>query len=193
MSWFTWTPLEAWANFFTVLSIWYAGRNSTLTWSTGIVAAILFGVLFYQVPLYADTQLQVFFVVTSVLGWYNWRKIGTTTKAITRSSPALLIKYFMLAAVAVVVYGAVLHYYTNDFKPWADVSILVGSVFATFLLMARKVENWPVWIVVNTISVPTYWAAELYLTSALYAVFFVHAFYGWYCWTRELKAGAQGV
>lgn len=188
-----WTPLEALANFFTVLSIWLAGRNSIQTWWTGILAAILFGILFYQIPLYADTQLQLFFVVTSFIGCYNWRTVNGAVTPITKSSKTDLAKYSLLSITTIIVYGFILHYYTNDFKPWADVSILVGSVFATFLLMARKIENWVVWIVVNTISVPTYWVAGLYLTSILYAVFFVHAFYGWYNWHREMTSSHETI
>lgn len=45
------------------------GRNNIHMWWTGIEGCTLFAVLFYQSNLYADVMLQVFFVVTGLVGW----------------------------------------------------------------------------------------------------------------------------
>ena len=68
----TWTSLEIAANLMTAICIFLAGRNNVHTWWTGIVACVLFGVLFYTSKLYADATLQIFFVVIGVLGWIGW-------------------------------------------------------------------------------------------------------------------------
>jgi nicotinamide mononucleotide transporter len=60
------TWIEIWANITTAICIFLAGRNSIHTWWTGIVSSILFSVLFYTSQLYADTLLQVFFIVTEI-------------------------------------------------------------------------------------------------------------------------------
>ena len=65
--------LEIAANACNALSILLAGLNSVHTWWVGILGCALFGVVFYQARLYADVTLQLFFVVTSAVGWWQWR------------------------------------------------------------------------------------------------------------------------
>jgi len=42
------------------------------SWPIGIVNVVLSFFLFYQVQLYPDMFLQVFFFVTNILGWWRW-------------------------------------------------------------------------------------------------------------------------
>ncbi len=51
------------------VSIFLAGRNNIHSWWTGIVGCALFSVLFFESQLYADVALQLFFIVTCVIGW----------------------------------------------------------------------------------------------------------------------------
>ncbi len=76
------TPLEIASNFFNLLSVYFANRNNVYTWWTGIVGSILFGVLFFEAKLYADVNLQIFFIVTSVWGWWNWLYGGAQKEAL---------------------------------------------------------------------------------------------------------------
>lgn len=199
------SALEMWANIMTVVCIFLAGRNNVHTWWTGIVASVLFGAVFYQANLYADTTLQVFFVVTSFIGWYNWikkedwiehedRDTGLQQLTITRSENKVayaekskIVNYVLVAIVVAGIYGWILHTFTNAFAPWIDSTVLTFSIVAQLLLMSRKVQNWPVWVLVNTLSVPLYFTRELYLTSALYAVFFVNALISWKTWVNLAK------
>lgn len=84
------TALEIAANAVTAVSIWLAARNSRHTWTTGIVGCILFAVQFYRVQLYADVTLQVFFIATSLVGWWHWRRASgeavSMEQPVTRAS-----------------------------------------------------------------------------------------------------------
>lgn len=190
----TWTPLEIAANLFTVICIFLAGRNSIHTWWTGIVACVLFGALFYQAKLYADVTLQVFFVVTSLVGWYGWMKKtsedvpGIVVLSLDRASEKTMVTMVSLAVLTAIGYGAVLHFFTDAYAPWIDSLVLTFSVIAQLLLMRRKLENWPVWVFVNLLSAPLYFSRELYLTAGLYTVFFVHALWAWKHWLNLADA-----
>lgn len=179
----TWTPLEIAANLLTAICIFLAGRNNVHTWWTGIVACILFGILFYTTQLYADATLQIFFVVTGILGWVGWVKMGDREPLKIANADKTTLTASLIAAVFVALgYGAILHTYTNAYAPWIDSTVLAFSVVAQILLMSRKVETWPVWLLVNTLSVPLFWSRELYLTSILYAFFWVNALVSWKHW-----------
>jgi nicotinamide mononucleotide transporter len=204
MEWFTWTPLELAANVMTAVCIFLAGRNNVHTWWTGIVACGLFGWLFYTSQLYADVTLQVFFIATSFIGWWNWANKNIPMDVSTAGDGSELqdkiesmkVAYagwstvVTMAGIAIVVaagYGWMLHKYTNAYAPWIDSTVLTFSVIAQLLLMRRNVENWPLWVLVNTLSVPLYWSRGLYMTSALYAVFWVNALWSWKTWVNLAK------
>lgn len=190
MNWFTWTPLELAANFFTVLCIVLAGRNNIHTWWTGIVGCILYGIMFFNVQLYADATLQIFFLITGIYGWMMWKTKGTSeTKELEINNASKdTLKFSIVAAIVVSVgYGWLLNSFTNAYAPFIDSIVLTFSVVAQLLLMSRSIETWKVWILVNTLSVPLFLSRELYLTSILYGFFWFNAFYSLYNWNRLKK------
>lgn len=184
------TWLEIAANATTALSVWLAARNHPHTWTVGIVGCALFGLQFFQTQLYADATLQVFFIATSLVGWQQWRRQGPGVPArpVTRTAPATLA-WMALAAVAVTAgYGSLLHRYTDAYLPYVDSAVLGLSVVAQCLLMLRKLETWPWWLAVNTLSVPLFASRGLWLTAALYTAYWFNAGYGWWRWRREVVA-----
>jgi nicotinamide mononucleotide transporter len=182
-------PLELAANGLTAAAIVLAGRNSVHTWWTGIVGCALFGALFAHSQLYADVLLQAFFVATGVFGWWKWlRGASGQPLPISHSSLASLLWTVPVGIGATAAYGALLHYYTDAFAPFFDSAVLVFSVIAQVLMMQRRVENWPFWLLVNTIAAPLYFSRGLYLTAALYAGFWINAIVSW-LWWRKLAAG----
>lgn len=177
--------IELLANAVTTVSILLAARNSVHTWWTGIVGSMLFSVTFYRVALYADVALQVFFIATSLVGWWQWLH-GGEGKAlrVSRVNPHQFATAIALAALATVSYGALLARFTNAYAPFVDSAILALSVVAQVFLMKRRVESWPVWLLVNTIAVPLYASRGLELTAILYAAYWVNAWFGWWRWRR---------
>ena len=182
------TPLEIAANAVTTLSIALAARNHVHTWTTGVVGCLLFGVVFIENQLYADATLQLFFLVTSVMGWWQWRKpvqAGAAERPITRAPPRTIV-WMAIGAVAVTLaYGGLLHRFTNAYMPYVDAAVLGLSVVAQCLLMQRRLETWPTWLMVNTLSVPLFASRGLWLTAVLYAAYWFNAWYGWWRWQRE--------
>jgi nicotinamide mononucleotide transporter len=188
------TSFEVGANTFNAASILLAGRNSVHTWWTGIVGCVLFAQVFFSARLYADTTLQVFFLASSVLGWWRWRTLRRDGQAplerpIRRTGLGLLA-WLGLAGVGVTIgYGWLLHRFTDAYAPMVDSAVLVFSVLGQLLLVGRRVESWWCWLLVNTISVPLLAARGLYLTSGLYLVFWVNAVVSLRRWRRLAAPG----
>jgi len=181
------SPLEIAANALATLSILLAGRNNVHTWWSGIVGCSLFAVLFYETRLYADVVLQLFFVASSIIGWWRWVKgKDGTPLPITRATARELTWSVPIGIAATAAYGAMLHAYTNAYAPFIDSSVLVFSVIAQWLMMQRRVETWPFWLLVNTIAVPLYASRGLYLTSLLYGVYWINAVVSWRWWRARL-------
>ncbi|HSW69075.1 MAG TPA: nicotinamide riboside transporter PnuC [Gammaproteobacteria bacterium] len=180
--------LEFSADAANLASVFLARKNSIHTWWASILACVLFAILSFKVKLYADTTLQLFFIVMSVYGWKNWQKIiNNKPLPITRVTSMTLLTYIILSLGIITAYGMLLHSLTDASFPFIDSIILVISILAQFLLITRKLENWLFWIIVNVIAVPVYFTKGLFLTSFLYAVFLVNAIYGFKKWKTALS------
>ncbi|CAN7686380.1 nicotinamide riboside transporter PnuC [Pseudoduganella sp. LjRoot289] len=185
------SPLELAANAVMTLSIVLAGRNSIHSWWLGVVGCALFGALFYGVQLYADVALQLFFIVTCVVGCYQWARGGGGAALPVTSARTATLAWMAAAGVAgAVAYGSMLHHYTSAYSPFVDSSVLAFSIIAQLLLMARRVETWPVWLLVNAVSVPLYASRGLHLTALLYAAYFVNALVSWRWWRKQMPVRA---
>lgn len=181
--------LEIAANIVTATAIFLAGRNSVHTWWLGIIGCTLFGVLFYGAKLYADVTLQVFFVATGLIGWYQWAG-GKNKEAlpITRTHVPTLIGSVVIGIIVGGIYAMLLYHFTDAYAPGWDTVLLVGSVIGQILLMNRKIENWGFWLLVNTVAVPLFFSRGLYLTAVLYSAYWVHAIIAYRKWHRDYKA-----
>ncbi len=70
------------------------------------------------------------------------------------------------------------------------------SVLGQLLLVQRRIETWPCWLLVNSLAVPVYWVRGLHLTSLLYAGYWLNAIVSFVHWRRELgekNLGLAGV
>ena len=85
--------------------------------------------------------------------------------------------------------GWLLDRYTDSDVPYLDALPTVGSVAGQLLLGRKLVENWPVWLVVNVISLGLFAVKGLWLTVVLYALFALLSLVGWRAWHR-LRLGS---
>ncbi len=182
------TPAEIAANACNTISILLAGRNSVHTWWTGIIGCAFFGWVFFSAKLYADSALQVFFIASSISGWWNWRRRADASELPIRRTPPGLLVALGIAGVAVTAgYGVMLLRFTDAVTPVPDSAVLAFSVIGQFLLMGRRIETWWCWLVVNTIAVPLFGSRGLWLTAVLYAGYWVNAVVSLRSWRHRMK------
>lgn len=162
-------------------------RQNAWGWFFGIINALLFIVVFYNSKLYADTSLQVYYFVTSIYGWWAWRFGGTNRQKLEVSGlPASYwwpILGIFLAATCI--WGFLLGRFTDASLSYADSALTVASLVAQWMMARKYLQNWLIWIVADACYVAMYAYKTLYLTSALYLVFFVLAFYGYFSWKKQ--------
>lgn len=184
------TPLEAAANAVMALSIVLAGRNNVHSWWLGVIGCSMFAALFYTSKLYADVALQGFFIVTCLIGWRRWVRGGSNgggALPISKARPLLVGSMAVAGLAATAAYGLMLRLYTDAYAPFIDSAVLMFSIIAQLLLMGRRLQTWPFWLLVNTVSVPLYASRGLYLTAALYAAYWLNALASWLFWRRRMR------
>ena len=66
--------LELFGTLTGLVTVWLAARAHILTWPTGLINNLAFFLIFYQVQLYSDMLLQIYFFVISLYGWWYWQR-----------------------------------------------------------------------------------------------------------------------
>lgn len=188
-TWLPMSPLEMLATIFGLWSVWCYVKESVWSWPAGLINVVLFIVLFWNAKLYADTVLQVIYVVLQCYGWWQWLHGGKnrTALVISRTSRRMWLILAVLLVVAYIPMGLALDHWTDTDVPWWDALPTVTSLMAQWLLTKKKLENWAVWIVTDCIYIPLYCYKQLYLTAGLYAVFLILCCIGWRAWLRTLR------
>jgi len=164
-------------------------RQNIWNWPLGIANNLTFMVLFYRTGLYADVGLQVFYIAISVYGWWHWLHGGRDHGALaaSRVRPATALLLVGTVAVTTALLTFILRRYTNSTVPVLDSLITALSLVAQFMMTRKWVENWPVWILANCISVGLLIYKDLYVASLLYLVYQVLCVMGWKEWRAALR------
>lgn len=160
-------------------------------WPLAFVSSAMYFLVFWDSKLFGDATLQIFFAVMAAWGWWQWlrgkRDDGSALKIQTLSN-ASTIKLIALCAFFWLATGLFLLKFTTTDVPWWDAFPTALSVVATLLLGRKYVENWPIWIVVNVVSIALFAYKGLWLTVGLYTVFAIMAVIGWQAWRKQLTA-----
>lgn len=171
-------------------------RVKVVGWPLAIASSLLYALLFADSKLYGEATLQLFFVVIACWGWWQWLR-GTTGDGAPLRVRTLPTRQRWLALAATLaawpLLALLLARMTDSDLPWLDALPTVASVTGQLLLGRKFVENWPVWVAVNVVSVGLFAAKGLWLTVLLYAVFTLLAVLGWRAWRRLALPHARGA
>ncbi|MBE9119635.1 nicotinamide mononucleotide transporter [Tychonema sp. LEGE 07199] len=171
--------IEAIAAIASAWSVWLLAKNNPLGWWIGLIGVIAYAAVFYQVKLYGEVAIQFFYLITSLQAIYIWLRGGENSaeKPVCRISQRWLIFTGVLVTVGVFGLRTVL-ISLGGAAPFWDTMTTILSAIAQLYLMERYLESWYLWIVADTIYVPLYASRGLYLTSILYAIFWLMAIHG---------------
>lgn len=171
-----------------VLGVWLMIRQNIWAWPVGLVQVAVYAWVFYDAKLYSDAILQIFFFVFQVYGWWYWLRSKHTAAhselPVTRLTPVVMIGWIALGAAGTAGWGTYMQRTTDAAMPHWDAFILVFSLVAQWLQARKNLENWPLWIAVNTVAIGVYWMKDLRLTAGLYVIFWLMALWGWWEWRR---------
>ena len=166
-------------------------RVNVLAWPLAIAASLLYFLLFWDSRLYGEASLQLFFVVVALWGWWQWlrgRMADGAALRVRTLSPRARLGLLAAVLLAWPLLGGVLRHATDSDVPWWDALPTAGSLAGQWLLGRKYVENWPVWVAVNAVSVGLFAWKGLWLTVLLYGLFLLMALWGWRAWQRLAAA-----
>ena len=186
------TWLEVGAFVLALLMVWANLRVKPVAWPLAILSSLMYALLFADSKLYGEAGLQFIFVALAGWGWWQWLH-GTTDAGVPLRVHRLgprgrgLALAFTLTAWPTL--ALLLSRTTDSDVPWFDALPTAGSLVGQVLLARKVVENWPVWLAVNLVSVALFATKGLWLTVLLYALFAILSLVGWRAWRRLEQAG----
>ena len=179
--------LEAVASLLALAMVGFNLRVHPAGWPLAMASAALYVIVFWQGRLYGQAALQGLFIGVSAWGWWQWLR-GTeasgTPLQVRWLQPRQRLAVLAGTLMAWPLLAALLAQGTDSAAPVLDALTTVGALAGQLLLARKRVENWPVWVAVNVLSVVLFVQAGLWPTAALYTAFAVLAAWGWVRWSR---------
>ncbi len=188
------------------VALWLMTANKILTWPVGLIGTVLFTILFYDLRLYSDAIEQIYYLVTGIYGWWVWSRQskpqgpGTMTSMAPSSGIGWSSRSRLLTwAAGTLIFGGILGYCVERFHLWMpqifpepasfpywDAITTSASFAGNLLTVYRRMESWVYWLFVNSIGIVIYGVKGVYFVTALYGVYLVFTFVGYYRWKAKM-------
>ena len=192
--------LQLWELLAVISALFYvvlAAKENIWCWPAALVSTVIYTVIFYDVYLWMDALLQIYYLAMAVFGWYCWRKVSPPSNngggsdanssiLEIQSWPLILhFKIIILLTACSLAIGWLMDNYTPTDFPYLDSGTTVFAVFATYLVTKKVLENWLYWIVIDFVSIYLYIEKDLQPTVVLFSLYVVLAIVGYVMWYRK--------
>ena len=180
--------LEGAAVAFAVAYLVLVIRQNILCWAAALISVLLSLILFYEVALYMESVLQVFYAGMAVYGWQQWQSGGADKQGVRISTWPLRVHAIVLGLV--VALSAAFGWFlsgTDAAFPYLDSFTTVAAVITTWMVAKKVLENWVYWFVIDSVSVYLYAARELPLYAALFVFYLVLIVIGFRQWLADWR------
>jgi nicotinamide mononucleotide transporter PnuC len=161
-------------------------RQRPSTWVCWSGSSVLYLGLMWNAALYGQAALMGVFAATSMWGYVRWRSASPTQPSASGVQSLPTRSAFLLGAGVLVLcglWGRFMHDAGGQ-SQWLDGVVAVLSLLAMGLMARRYLICWPIWGLVNSLSIILFARQALWATTALYAVQLVLSGIGYRTWLR---------
>ncbi len=161
-------------------------------WYAALISTAIYTFLFWDVSLLMESALQVYYLVMAVYGWWQWRHHANKNEDLhihTWSAQQHLAGISAIVVISIVS-GYLLTKNTSAALPYLDSFTTWASVYTTYMVTKKVLENWIYWVVIDAISIYLYIDRGLYLTAILFVLYVVIAIYGYMQWLKRYREQA---
>lgn len=184
-------PIETIAVVFSLLYVILATKENIWCWPAAIISVSIYTYICFNSQLYSETLLQIFYLMMAFYGWRNWKKKkGLPTTNITEWSATKHVIIITIGILLTFCIGFYFSCYTDAKMPILDAFTTTFSIFATYMIVKKVLENWLYWIVIDATSIYLYDQRELEQTAILFALYTVIAIFGYFSWAKQIKINA---
>jgi nicotinamide mononucleotide transporter len=184
------SPWEVAAVLLALAYLVLAIRENSLCWLAAILSTSIYIVLMFQVGLYMESALQLFYIAMAVYGWYSWthgegpgHRLEVSSWPLSRHiAPLSLILLFSLGS------GYLLENFSDAALPYLDSFTTWGAIVTTWMVARKIIQNWHYWFIIDSVSVYLYFSRGLVLTALLFVLYLVLIVIGYRQWRKSLEA-----
>lgn len=184
-------PLELVTVVVSLIWLYLEYRASIWLWPVGILLPLLWIPICWQSRLYGMLAINIYYLVTSIIGWVVWlRKRGDEAeeKPITDISPRTALVYSLGAIVGYLGLLQLQPFIPEWQVPWADALTTIASIIGMIWMARKWRQHWLCWILANAAGFVALYGAEDYISSFVYVVNFITAFFGYRKWGRLMRS-----
>ncbi|HEY9001992.1 MAG TPA: nicotinamide riboside transporter PnuC [Mucilaginibacter sp.] len=171
-----------------VAEVLFARVNNIWLYPTGIAGILISIYLLLMVQLYAESVLNLYYLVMSVYGWVYWvkRKNEPPVKITWCNGREWTISFAITFVGWLVLYLLLKNFTPSNVPVW-DAWVSSTAWAGMWLLARRKIENWIFLNVSNLFAIPLLFYKGLPMFAVLTLFLFVVAFWGFFEWKNILK------
>jgi nicotinamide mononucleotide transporter len=183
------TSLLEWiAVSFGVLQVLLARNNNVWLYLAGIVSTTLSIYILAKVQLYAESVLNLYYLVMSIYGWWYWfRNKNEPELPIQRADKKDWIITCLIVGVGWGVLYFALQQFTNSDVAGMDAWVSATAWAGMWLLARRRLENWILLNISNLFAIPLQIYKGIPLYALLTLVLFIVAISGYFKWQRIMQ------
>lgn len=180
--------LEALSSLLGIAYVWLAARERLAAWPVSLAGSLLALYVYFASRLYYETGLYALYILISLYGWQRWRRTAAQPQGLPIQRMPLPRLALLLAACLLLslLLGAAAARWTSADLPYWDAAIAVFSLAGTWMQAHKLLENWPLWIAVDSLAAGVYLYKGLYFFAALFVIYTIMAWGGWKAWRRQL-------
>jgi nicotinamide mononucleotide transporter len=169
-------------------------RQKNLMLVVGILTSIAAMWVFFRQGLYASFGLNTYYLVTSIIGLWQWRRdIDRVSRVGASVDNSIRLKRLSFRTIAIsafiVVSGtsalAFLMSHLENPMSYLDSAVAVLSAVATWWLVRCYIQQWWLWVAADTVSTILCASQGLWWMAALYAAYAVSAIIGYIHWKKH--------
>ena len=172
-------------------------RQKNFMWIVGILTSLTAMYVFFCKGLYASFGLNTYYLVTSFIGLWHWRRDKEILQAESSESIHLnrISRLAVSASVLITVFGVLaLTLGMELLGTWGlkenpmsllDATATMLSVVATWWLVRSYIQHWWLWIVADALSTLLCLSLGMWWMAALYGAYTASAAIGFEHWKRN--------
>lgn len=173
-----------------------AGKGKTSAFVFGVVNVLAYSYISFKARYFGEVTLNLgYYLPTQILGFYCWNRemnveTGETRKR--RASRKEVAFGVVAIGVGTAIYGELLRR-IGGAAPFVDALTTVASVVAMLATIRRFVEQWSIWLTVNTVTVFMWIRAfvggeeNAGTTLVMWTLYWANAVAMWVKWEVELR------
>jgi nicotinamide mononucleotide transporter len=171
-------------------------RQKNFMWVVGIATSIAAMWVFFRQGLYASFGLNTYYLITSFIGLWQWRRDrirlvsnGPAEQAddvihLNRLTPAVIIMSAVAAVAGTSALAWLMELVENPMS-YLDATVTVMSAVATWWLVKSYIQQWWLWIAADLLSTILCATQGMWWMTALYAAYTLSAIIGYNHWKRK--------